>query len=106
MSGHIGFGILGSSANNSWTAVYIYGTPLSCAHFVTAFQQALQMAGFHTSPYSSHRFRIGAAMTAAEVGLSDSLIKMFGRWKSVAYAMYIRSLRECLMSVPLVFIRS
>ena len=75
-------------------------TPLFLAHLVTAFQQALQVGGFDIFSHSGHCFRIEAATTAAEFGLSDSLIKTLGRWKSAAYATYIKTPRECLMPIP------
>ena len=76
------------------------GTPLSCTHFVAAVRQVLQVAGVDTSFYTGHSFKIRAATTAAGVGLSDSLMKTLGRWKSAAYATYIRTPRECLMFIP------
>jgi len=44
----------------------------------------------HPSNYNTHSFRIGAATTAAEVGIPDRCIKILGRWQSDAYQQYIR----------------
>ena len=41
-------------------------------------------------------FRIGAATTAKEKGISDVHIKMLGRWQSSAYQLYIRTPQEQL----------
>ena len=53
-------------------------------------RQALQHQGFDCVSITGHSFRIGAASTAARVGLEDSLIQTMGRWCSSAYLRYIR----------------
>ena len=66
------------------------GTPLSQQQLITYLRNALFQAGFSTRGYSGHSLRIGAATTAARMGLSDSLIQTLGRWKSSAFTSYIR----------------
>ena len=51
----------------------------------------LQEVGVESSQYSGHRFHIGAAMTAAKLGVSDSLVKILGRWRSSAFICYIQT---------------
>lgn len=51
----------------------------------------LTQAGVDPSPFSGHSFRVGAATTAARVGIQDATIKMLGRWRSTAYQRYIRT---------------
>ena len=41
--------------------------------------------------YTGNSFRIGAATTAARVGLPVHLIKTVGRWSSDVYKLYIRT---------------
>ena len=65
--------------------VYKDCSPLTRDKLVVAVRQALEQAGHTASKYSGHSFWIGAATTALQVGLEDSLIKMLGCWKSAAY---------------------
>ena len=74
------------------------GTPLTRMKFVDKVKEALSLAGVDCTAYSGHSFRIGAATTAAERGISDATIKMLGRWKSSAYQVYIKTPREQLAS--------
>ena len=67
------------------------GSPLSRARLVQHVRQALSQAGVDTVQYNGHSLRIGAATTAAQAGLSDSLIQTLGGWKSSAFISYIRT---------------
>jgi hypothetical protein len=67
--------------------------------FVAALRQALAAAGLDCSAYAVHSFRRGAATTAAQVGIQDSLIQTLGRWQSAAYMLYLRTPRETLCAV-------
>ena len=49
--------------------------------------------------YNTHSFRIGAATSAIETGISDVQVKMLGRWKSNAYQRYVRTSPEKLASL-------
>ena len=60
------------------------GRPLTRPRLVAAMRLALEKAGINQTDYCSHSFRIGAATTAAEKGIEDSVIKTLGRWKSAA----------------------
>ena len=65
--------------------VFQDGSFLTRDKLVAAVRSALNQAGVDSSSYTGHSFRIGAATTAAEVGLQDSLIKTLDRWQSEAY---------------------
>ena len=81
------------------------GRYLTRARFVAAVRAALREASIDDSKYSGHSFRIGAATTAAQQGLPDSLIKTLGRWESAAYTIYIRTPRETLCGVSTLLLR-
>ena len=75
------------------------GSPLTRYHLVKQIRQALSQKGIGVSKYSGHSFRIGAATTAAAVGIPEATIKMLGRWESTAYLRYIRTPREQLIPI-------
>ena len=52
-----------------------------------------------SGPFSSHSFRIGAATSAAAVGLPDHLIQTLGRWTGQAYRRYTRTAPDTFLSV-------
>lgn len=66
------------------------GAPLTRTYLVASLQGALKRTGLNVSHYNGHSFRIGAATTAAQNGLEDSMIQTLGRWRSDAYKLYIR----------------
>lgn len=66
------------------------GQPVHRKDFADLLALVFRRAGLPCSNYKSHSFRIGAASLAAEQGLSDSQIRLMGRWKSNAFKKYIR----------------
>ena len=79
--------------------VFKDGSPLTMEKLVAVVREVLADAGVDTSCYSGHSFRVGAATTAASIGLGDAMIKMLGRWESAAYQQYIRTPRDSLAAV-------
>ena len=76
------------------------GKYLTRETFVTSIRSALTAAGYiNALDYAGHSVRIGAATTAAQRGIQDSMIKTLGRWESSAYTRYIRTAPEVLWKV-------
>ena len=69
------------------------GHPLTKSAFMNKIRAGLQAIGFPESDFAGHSFRIGAATTAANAGIEDSVIRTLGRWSSSAF---IRTPREQL----------
>ena len=65
-------------------------SPVSRNYFCQYLGKALQWAGLDPTKYKAHSFRIGAATTAADMGISEPQIQAMGRWKSAAFKRYIR----------------
>ena len=74
-------------------------SPIKESSIVANQHTALRQASLDESRYNGHSFRIGAATTAAQQGLEDSLIQTLGRWRSEAYKIYIKLPRAQLASV-------
>ena len=79
--------------------LFIDGSFLTRDRLVAAVREALQEAGIDSAQYTGHSFRIGAATTAAQAGLQDSVVKMLGRWESTAYQRYIQTPRQTLAAL-------
>ena len=75
------------------------GRYLTKESFISWVRSALDTLGINSAEYAGHSFRIGAATTAAEQGIEDSVIKMLGRWESSAYQVYIQTSRELLAAM-------
>ena len=66
------------------------GSPLSRKSFQDRLKELLLEAGV-SGDYTSHSLRIGAATTAAALGIPDRMIRTMGRWASDAYMIYVRT---------------
>ena len=52
---------------------------------------ALKRIGYDPKNFNTHSFRRGAATSESHAGISTSVIKVLGRWRSDAYQRYTRS---------------
>ena len=75
------------------------GKHLTRQLFSSHLNTILEEMKIDTSKYNTHSFRIGAATSAKEAGISDAHIQMLGRWKSQAYMQYIRTPRSQLATL-------
>ena len=73
------------------------GSPLTQYQFNAMFRKVLSFIDCAESHYSAHSFRIGAATTAAELGVRRTDIQEMGRWRSQAVSSYIRPAVACQM---------
>ena len=65
-------------------------SPVSQNYFCQYLGKAFQWAGLDPTKYKAHRFRIGAATTATDIGISEPHIQAMERWKYAAFKRYIR----------------
>ena len=66
------------------------GSPLTARRFQSQLRVYFGKLGLDPDQFNTHSFRIGAATTAAKVGISSGVIKQLGRWQSRAFKTYIR----------------
>ena len=81
-------------------------TALTKAQFVSRIRAILQLLGLPHCDYAGHSFRIGAATTAASMGVEDSMIQTLGRWQSAVFLQYIRTPKEQLAAMSAVLATS
>ena len=74
------------------------GSCLSKQRLLSRINKALASQGVDSAHITGHSFRIGAATTAARLGLEDSLIQTLGRWRSSAFLRYLRTPGQVLAS--------
>ena len=67
--------------------------------FVARIREILTSIGLPQHNFAGHSFRIGAATTAASLGIEDSTIQTLGRWHSAAFLQYIRTPKERLAAI-------
>jgi hypothetical protein len=67
------------------------GKPVTRYQFSSVLNKALTFMGIGNLMIRSHSFRIGAASSHFEKGISEAEIKKLGRWKSNTYKGYIRT---------------
>ena len=56
------------------------GLPMRRGQFVLRVRQALQQTGLIGDHFNRQSFRIGAATSASQAGVPETIIKILGRW--------------------------
>lgn len=82
------------------------GKPWTYKELHAGIRGAVQALGFNSKEYGSHSLRIGGATTLALQGVQAHVIKSKGRWKSLAYQLYVRDNGEHEESVAKAFGRA
>ena len=67
------------------------GGTLTKPVFICHLRDVLQSLGIPACQHAGHSFRIGAATTAATIGMENSTIQMLSRWHSAAFLHYVRT---------------
>ena len=65
------------------------GSPLTRDTFSRLVNQTVKNAEWQCN-FTTHSFRVGAASTAAALGVPDHMIRAMGRWNSDAYLTYVK----------------
>ena len=74
-------------------------TAVTKSQFIAQIREILSALGLPQHQYAGHSFRIGAATTAAAMGVEDSMIQALGRWHSAAFLQYIHTPKERLAGI-------
>ena len=63
---------------------------LTRAYFSRALDKAFEELNMNPHHFNTHSYQIGATTSAKQAGVSDSVLKALGRWKSDTYLKYVR----------------
>jgi hypothetical protein len=92
-----------SSASASDPVFLVNNRAMTYTFFQSRLRQAIGSIGLLPSLYSSHSLRIGAATSLAILGFPSHFIQTLGRWKSLAFQLYVRlgesEIRSAMASV-------
>ena len=96
----------GKLSLNSPLFCYSPSLPYTKHAFVTKLRVVVQRLGLNPKEFSGHSFRRGGATSLAANGVADSTIKTIGRWRSVAYQVYIDTSEDSKRQASMVMARS
>ena len=67
------------------------GLPISYTFMLAWIKTMMALLGVPASRVGLHSFRIGGATSLAMLGVPAHIIKIFGRWESLAYQLYVQT---------------
>jgi hypothetical protein len=82
-----------NSAVSQTIFVFANINPIPRYFFNNKLTDCISFCGLDVTRFKSHSLRIGGASHYANLGYSDSQIRVLGRWKSDAFKKYIRGQR-------------
>ena len=81
-------------------------TMLTRHYVASALKDTISKLNLDTHSYNTHGFRIGAATSAKQAGISDTHNKTLGRWQNDVYQRHIRTSLQELASLSKQLIRT
>jgi site-specific recombinase XerD len=69
---------------------HVENSPLTRYQFGAVLTRVVRRLKLPVTGFKTHSFRIGAATWLSSKGVPDAVIQRMGRWKSNAFAKYIR----------------
>jgi hypothetical protein len=88
-------------SSGDWFLSYRQTFRLSGEVLNQSLKKVASRLGLNVDKYSSHSLRIGGASVLAAAGVPDYVIMKMGRWKSLAFLMYIRAASSMFRSAML-----
>jgi len=82
------------------------GNPATRDWFITKLRKFLSLIGEDESAYNGHSLRKGGAQSLYDAGVSDSDIRVLGRWHSWAFRLYFKLTLEAIQSKLARMVRS
>ena len=83
--------------NSNFLFVNKRGKPITKNVFAKTLKK-VSLAADYNPPFLTHSFRIGGATQAHKMGYTEVQIKALGRWRSAAYAEYVRGSKPLILS--------
>ena len=74
-------------------------SPLTNGAFVKRLKKWIEAIGLDSKDYSGHSLRRGGATALLHAGVDPELVQIQGRWRSVAYKIYVQWASDKLLAI-------